>query len=62
MCYNTCMEKHYVTMRLHAATLHKLRLIAALSNERMIATVERLATQELARLQAEQGKQKESHV
>jgi hypothetical protein len=56
------MEKHYVTMRLHAATLHKLRLIAALSNERMIATVERLATQELARLQAEQGKQKESHV
>lgn len=57
------MDKHYVTMRLYAATLQKLRLIAAFSNERMILTVERLAAQELARLEAERAtQQKGEHV
>ena len=42
----------YTMLRLREQTHKKLRLIAALTDERMIDTIERLATQELERLQA----------
>jgi hypothetical protein len=50
-------------LRIHPETHRKLRLIAALANERIIGSLERMATQELARLEAERAKeQKEPHV
>ncbi|HEY7346832.1 MAG TPA: hypothetical protein VH599_00840 [Ktedonobacterales bacterium] len=53
----------YITLRIHPETHRKLRLIAALANERIIGSLERMATQELARLEAERAKeQKEPHV
>ena len=39
-------------LRIREQTHKKLRLIAALTDERMIDTIERLAAQELERLQA----------
>ncbi len=47
--YNTCME--YQTMRVWTSTLKKLRRIYAETGESMIAIVDRLATQELKRIQ-----------
>ena len=43
-------DKLYNELRIRAQTHKKLRLIAALCDEPMIDTIERLATQELARL------------
>jgi hypothetical protein len=51
MKYNTCME--YQTMRVWKDTLKKLRHIYAATGESMIAIVDRLATQELERINHE---------
>jgi hypothetical protein len=45
-------DKAYTMLRIRETTHRQLRLIAALSDERLIDTIERLAAQELARLQA----------
>ena len=45
-------DKTYTMLRIRQTTHKQLRLIAALSDERLIDTIERLAAQELARLQA----------
>jgi hypothetical protein len=59
LCYNLGMKENaYTVLRIRAQTHKKLRLIAALSDEQMIDTMERLATQELARLK-EQERQRE---
>jgi hypothetical protein len=46
---NTCMQ--YQTMRVWTDTLKKLRRIYAETGESMIAIVDRLATEELKRIQ-----------
>jgi len=51
MMYNTCME--YQTMRVWKDTLKKIRHIYAATGESMIAIVDRLATQELERINHE---------
>ena len=56
--YNTCMEYH--TLRVWKETLKKLRYIYAATGESMIAIVDRLATQELERIQKEQNANPES--
>jgi hypothetical protein len=43
----------YQTTKLYEETLHKLKLIAALTHESMVKVVERLAEQELKKLQEE---------
>jgi hypothetical protein len=45
-------DKAYTVLRIRETTHKQLRLIAALSDERLIDTIERLAAHELARLQA----------
>ena len=47
--YNTDME--YVTLRVRKETQRKLKVIAALAEESMLETLERLTTAELERLQ-----------
>ena len=55
--------KAYIIIRIHKETHRKLRLIGALCDERLVATVERLATQEVARLETERAnQQKGEHV
>jgi hypothetical protein len=55
LVYNTRMDKTYIQFRLWAETLKKLRYIYAATGESMIAIVERLADQELKRIQKEQS-------
>lgn len=53
LCDNVGMkDKPYTVLRIREQTHKQLRLIAALSDERIIDTMARLAEQELARLQA----------
>ena len=52
------MEYH--TLRVWKETLKKLRYIYAATGESMIAIVDRLATQELERIQKEQNANPES--
>ncbi len=47
------MDKKYIQFRLWTETLKKLRRIYAETGESMIAIVDRLATQELERIQNE---------
>lgn len=49
MLYNACME--YQTMRVWKDTLKKLRFIYAATGDSMIAILDRLATEELERIQ-----------
>lgn len=53
-------SKPYQTTRIWQETHRQLRLVAALTGERMVEALDRLVKAELARLQAEQ--QKEPHV
>lgn len=54
LLYNRGMKhKPYTVLRIRESTHKQLRLIAALSDERMIDTIDRLAAQELSRLQAQ---------
>ncbi len=45
-------EKPYVMLRVRKETHQRLRYIGALCNENLLETVERLASQEIARLEA----------
>jgi hypothetical protein len=47
-------DKVYNMLRIREQTHKKLRLIAAMCDEQMIETIERLADQELARIKAEE--------
>jgi len=43
--------KEYVNLRLHKTTLQELKIVAALSHESMIQTIQRLVQQEKEHLQ-----------
>lgn len=50
--YNVCMETpHYTVLRVRKETRNMLKLVAVLSHESMVETLDRLARQELARIQ-----------
>lgn len=53
--YNGDMEStpDYQTMRVWTRTLKKLRLVAALTGERMVAVIDRLVSDELKRVEHE---------
>jgi hypothetical protein len=55
MLYNGDMESmpDYQTMRVWTRTLKKLRLVAALTGERMVAVMDRLVSEELQRIEHE---------
>ncbi len=49
---NTYMNtQEYVNLRLHKTTLQEVKIVAALSHESMIQTIQRLVQQEKERLQ-----------
>jgi hypothetical protein len=55
--YNVCMEtEKYTVLRVRKTTRDTLKLVSVLSHESMVETIDRLARQELARLQ--KGEQK----
>ena len=55
--YNVCMEtEKYTVLRVRKTTRDLLKLVSVLSHESMVETIDRLARQELARLQKEQEK------
>ena len=57
MLYNVCMEaEKYTVLRVRKTTRDTLKLVSVLSHESMGQTIDRLARQELARLQQSQGK------
>jgi hypothetical protein len=50
--YNVCMEaKQYTVLRVRKTTRDTLKLVSVLSHESMVETIDRLARQELGRLQ-----------
>ncbi len=57
MLYNVCMEaEQYTVLRVRRTTRDTLKLVSVLSHESMVETIDRLARQELTRLQKRQGK------
>ena len=53
--YNVCMEtEQYTVLRVRKATRDLLKLVSVFSHASMVETIDRLARQELARLQKEQ--------
>ncbi len=55
--YNVCMEiQKYTVLRVRKTTRDTLKLVSVLSHESMGQTIDRLARQELARIQKRQGK------
>lgn len=52
-------DERYTVLRIRTQTHKQLRLIAALCDEQMIDTLERLAAQELARLKAQERQQEQ---
>ena len=57
MLYNVCMEaEKYTVLRVRRTTRDTLKLVSVLSHESMVETIDRLAQQELTRLQKRQGK------
>lgn len=58
MLYNIRMNSEYSHMRIWRTTLDKLRMIYALTGESMIAVVERLAQEELERLERQRDEAK----
>jgi hypothetical protein len=55
------MEKKYTILRVHDETRKQLRIIAALRNESMLRTLERLVQQEYTRVLQEGGKPNAAH-
>jgi hypothetical protein len=55
MRYNACMDTEYAQLRLWRNTLKKLRRIYAETGESIISIIDRLADQELKRIQKEQS-------
>lgn len=49
--------KNYKTTRIWAQTLHKLRLIAAMTNTSIVRVIDRLADEELKRLKEQEKKE-----
>ena len=50
--YNVCMEtEQYTVLRVRKTTRDLLKLVSVLSHASMVETIDRLARQELARLQ-----------
>ena len=47
--------KQYTVLRVRKTTRDTLKLVSVLSHESMVETIDRLARQELARLQKKQG-------
>jgi hypothetical protein len=57
MLYNVCMEaEKYTVLRVRRTTRDTIKLISVLSHESMVETIDRLARQELTRLQQSQGR------
>ena len=57
MLYNVCMEaEQYTVLRVRRTTRDTLKLVSVLSHESMVETIDRLARQELTRLQKRQEK------
>ena len=57
MLYNVCMEaEKYTVLRVRRTTRDTLKLVSVLSHESMVETIDRLARQELTRLQKRPGK------
>ena len=55
--YNVCMEtEQYTVLRVRKTTRDMLKLVSVLSHASMVETIDRLARQELARIQKEQEK------
>jgi len=53
--YNVCMEtEQYTVLRVRKTTRDLLKLVSVLTHASMVETIDRLARQELARLQKEQ--------
>ncbi len=53
--YNICMEtEKYTVLRVRKTTRDLLKLVSVLSHASMVDTIDRLARQELTRLQKEQ--------
>jgi hypothetical protein len=53
--HNVCMEtEQYTVLRVRKTTRDLLKLVSVLSHASMVETIDRLARQELARLQEEQ--------
>ena len=53
--YNVCMEtEQYTVLRVRKATRDLLKLVSVFSHASMVETIDRLARQELARLQEKQ--------
>ena len=48
-CHNACMQ--YINLRVRKDTQHKLKIVSALLDEKMLDTLDRLVTQELDRVQ-----------
>jgi hypothetical protein len=59
MTYHGDMENapEYQTIRVWTRTLKKLRLVAALRGERMVAVMDRLVADELKRVEQEQARE-----
>ena len=55
--YNVCMgAEQYTVLRVRKTTRDTLKLVSVLSHESMVETIDRLARQELARLQKRPAK------
>jgi hypothetical protein len=48
------MSEDFITIKVHAKTRHTLRMIAAITDERLVALIDRLANAELSRKQEAQ--------
>ncbi len=59
--YNDDMENppEHQTIRVWTRTLRKLRLVAALTGERMVAVLDRLVSDELRRVEREEREEQE---
>ena len=56
--YNVCMEtEKYTVLRVRKTTRDLLKLVSVLSHASMVETIDRLARQELGRLQKRLGKE-----
>jgi hypothetical protein len=60
MSYNNDMNTppDYQTIRIWTRTLRSLRLVAALTGERMVQVLDRLITEELRRVQVREKREK----
>jgi hypothetical protein len=54
--YDMSMPPEYQTIRIWTRTLRSLRLIAALTGERMVQVLDRLITEELRRVQERENR------